>query len=46
MIKREVTVKGITYTIRASTLEGIEDAIKQLKKLNKKTKKDDAISEE
>ena len=46
MIKREVTVKGITYTVRASTLEAIENAIKQLKKLNKKTKKDDAISEE
>ena len=46
MIKREVTVSGITYTVRASTLDGIEDAIKQLKKLNKKTKKtkeDDGI---
>jgi len=41
MIKTTVTVKGIEYTIRATTQQGIEDAIKNLKKLNKKTTKKD-----
>jgi len=41
MIKSEVTIKGITYTVRAKTQDGIQDAIKQLKKLNRKQKDED-----
>ena len=38
MIKKEITIKGIKYTVKAKTLE--------IKRLNRKNKKDDAISEE
>jgi len=41
MIKTEITIKGITYTVRAKTQDGIQDAIKQLKKLNRKKKDGD-----
>tara|TARA_R110000803_G_scaffold108598_1_gene176948 strand:- start:328 stop:474 length:147 start_codon:yes stop_codon:yes gene_type:complete len=41
MIKTTITIKGIEYTIRATTQQGIDDAIKDLKKLNKKTTKKD-----
>ena len=41
MIKQEETIKGITYTVRAKTQDGIQDAIKQLKKLNRKKKDGD-----
>jgi len=41
MIKQEVTVKGITYTVRGSTQRDIEIAVKALKRLTKtKTKSD------
>jgi hypothetical protein len=39
MIKREVTISGITYTVRATTLKGVEDGIKMLKRALKQTKK-------
>jgi hypothetical protein len=41
MIKQEVTIKGITYTVRGRTPIDIEIAIKALKKLNRKTKEQD-----
>jgi|TARA_R110000744_G_scaffold18595_1_gene49853 hypothetical protein len=46
MIKKEITIKGIKYTVKAKTLEILEQTIKDLKRLNRKNKKDDAISEE
>ena len=41
MIKVTVTINKIEYTIRATTQQGIEDAIRGLKKINKKTIKKD-----
>ena len=48
MIKRKVKIGEITYTIRATTLLGLEDAERMLKKSLKRMKKqnkeeDDAI---
>ena len=40
MIKREVTIDSITYTVRSTTVQGVEDAIRMLKKSLKKTKKE------
>ena len=39
MIKKEVTVKGITYTVRGNTQKDIAIAVKALKRLTK-TKSD------
>ena len=41
MIKTTIIINKIKYTIRATTQKGIEDAIRDLKKLNKKTIKKD-----
>ena len=35
MIKKEVTVKGITYTVRGNTQKDIAIAVKALKRLTK-----------
>ena len=43
MIKREVIIKGIKYTIRAKTYEILDQTIKDLKKLNRKKRDTDAI---
>lgn len=46
MIKKQVTIKGITYTVSASTEKGVEDGIRMLKrslKTTKKTKEDNGI---
>ena len=47
MIKREVKIKGETYTVRATTPRGVEEGIKalkaSLKRLNKKDNEEDAI---
>ena len=47
MRSREVTIKGITYTVRATTEQGVEDAIRALKRTlkPKKQDEDDAIQE-
>ena len=46
MRSREVTIKGITYTVRATTEQGVEDAIRALKRSLKPRKdEDDAIQE-
>jgi hypothetical protein len=41
MIKSEVTIKGITYTVRATTEAGIKDAIRAIKRAVKQNKKQD-----
>lgn len=44
MESKEVTIDGITYTVRSTTPEGLAKAIKMLKaslKRTKKNKKDD-----
>ena len=43
MIKTEITIKGIKYTIRAKTYEILDQTIKDLKKLNRKKRDKDAI---
>ena len=43
MIKTNITIKGINYTVRGRTEKDIKLAIKAIKQLNKKTKEDDAI---
>ena len=43
MIKREVIIKGIKYTIRAKSLEILDQSIKDLRKFHRKTKDKDAI---
>lgn len=43
MKKQEITIKGITYTVRGKTEKDIKKAIKDLRTLNKKTKDEDAI---
>jgi len=40
---KEVTIKGITYTVRGKTEKAIKKAVKDLRTLNKKTKDEDAI---
>jgi hypothetical protein len=40
---KEVTIKGITYTVRGETDKAVKKAIKDLRTLNKKTKDEDAI---
>ena len=41
MRKKEVTIKGITYTVRATTEKGVEDAIRMLKRSLKPKKEDE-----
>ena len=41
MQKREITIKGITYTVRATTEQGVEDAIRMLKKSLKQNKEEE-----
>lgn len=41
MIKTEVKIDGITYTVRATTEAGIKSAIRALKKAVKQNKKYD-----
>jgi DNA-binding winged helix-turn-helix (wHTH) protein len=45
MIKREVTIKGITYTVRSTTEHGVEQGIKMLRKAlrTKKEKPENGI---
>jgi len=43
MIKQEITIKGVKYTIRAKSYEILDQTIKDLRKLNRKTKDKDAI---
>ena len=43
MIKTEITIKGIKYTIRAKSYEILDQTIKDLRKLHRKTKDKDAI---
>ena len=43
MIKTEITIKGIKYTIRAKTHEILDQTIKDLRKFHRKTKDKDAI---
>lgn len=40
MIKKEVKIDGITYTVSATTNAGVKDGIRMLKKSLKQTKKD------
>lgn len=37
---KEVTIDGITYTVRSTTYAGLKDAIKQFKKAVKKRKEE------
>ena len=46
MIKRKVKIGEITYTIRATTLTGLEDAERMLKKSLKRMKKQNKEEEE
>lgn len=39
MIKTEINIKGIKYTIRAQNHEILDQTIRDLKKLHKKSKK-------
>ena len=41
MIKREVTIDEITYTVRSTTTKGVDDAVRMLKRSLKKTKKEE-----
>ncbi len=43
MKKQEITIKGITYTVRGETEKAIKKAVKDLRTLNKTTKEEDAI---
>jgi hypothetical protein len=41
MIKTDIKIDGITYTVRATTEAGIKDAIRAIKKAVKQNKKQD-----
>jgi len=46
MIKTEVKIDGITYTVRATTEAGIKSAIRAVKKAVKQIKKDEDNGDE
>lgn len=46
MIKQEVKIDGITYTVRATTEAGIKSAIRAVKKAVKQIKKDEDNGDE
>ena len=46
MKKQEVTIKGITYTVRSTTEEGLAKAVKDLKKAVKRMTEDKKKDEE
>lgn len=39
MIKREIKIDEITYTVRATTVNGLDEAVRMLKRTLKQTKK-------
>ena len=41
MIKTEIKIDGITYTVRSTSEAGIKDAIRAIKKAVKQNKKQD-----
>lgn len=46
MIKKEVTIKGITYQVSSSTDGGCEEAIRMLKRSLKRIKKQEDEDEQ
>jgi hypothetical protein len=40
MIKREVTIEGITYVVRATSEKGVDDGLRMLKRSLKRSKKE------
>ena len=46
MKKETIVIKGITYTVSATTGQGLKDAIKMLKKALKSKKDDNETNEE
>jgi len=45
MIKREVTIEGITYVVRATSTKGVDDGVRMLKRSLKRSKKEDKENE-
>ena len=46
MKKQDVKIKGITYTVHATTEQGVQDGIKQLKRSIKRMMDDETKDEE
>tara|TARA_R110000803_G_scaffold93909_1_gene161390 strand:+ start:72 stop:215 length:144 start_codon:yes stop_codon:yes gene_type:complete len=46
MIRQEVKIKGITYQVSSSTQQGVDDAIRMLKRSLKEVKKQDEADEQ